>query len=54
MWIIKDWADNTLFNGKTFETFEDGWGYVYENVVDEDNAYDDYYVIEQQPSKLGE
>lgn len=42
--IIKDWADNVCFQGIEFPTFEDAWGYIYENVKDEDNAYDDYFV----------
>lgn len=44
MFIIKDWMGNILFGGKEFKSFEDGWGYIYENVADEDNAYDDYFV----------
>ena len=44
--IIQDWMSNILFNGKTFGSFEEGWGFIYENVADEDNAYDDYYVLE--------
>lgn len=47
MYIIQDWAGNILFNGKEFETFEDGWGFILENVEDEnDNTYDDYFVIQ--------
>jgi len=50
---IKDWANNTLFGGKTFPSFEDGWSHIYENdpMPDEDDPeysehhYDDYYVL---------
>jgi len=46
MWKIQDWAGNDVnTGGETFETFEDGWGWIYQHVVDEDNAYDDYYVV---------
>lgn len=48
---IKDWAGNTLFKGKTFSSFEDAWGYIYEHdpipepiEENEDHYYDDYYV----------
>lgn len=43
--IIKDWADNILFNGKTFEDFEDAWGYIYETFPEEDD-FEDYFVYE--------
>jgi hypothetical protein len=48
MWIIKDWADNIMFDGRGFETFEDGWGFIMENIEDVDNAYDDVFVIEKE------
>jgi hypothetical protein len=44
MYIIKDWADNTLFDGELFETFEDAWDFIYCTVADEDCAYDDIFV----------
>ena len=52
--IIIDWAWNHLFKDKEFETFEDGWEYIYENVDnskydetgnEDDNEYQEYYVI---------
>lgn len=27
--IIKDWAGNTCFKGKTFPSFEDAWEFLY-------------------------
>ena len=42
-WIIKDWADNVLFGGKTFKTFEDAWSHIYETFPDQEE-FDDYYV----------
>ena len=45
MWRIVDWADNNVnTGGKIFETFEDGWEWIYANVPDEDDAYDDLFV----------
>ena len=59
-YIIQDWASNTLqHNGQfnrgcygqdkgvpmIFESFEDGWDWIYTNVKDEE-AYQDLYVEE--------
>lgn len=52
--IIKDWAGNICFHGKTFRSFEDGWGYIYEKDPEPEESdsnwldgwYDDYYVTE--------
>lgn len=46
-YIIKDWADNTLFKGKTFKTFEDAWGFIYETIKDE-TYYEDLFVEESK------
>ncbi len=52
--IITDWAGNEMFNGKLFDSFEDAWEYIYENVDnskyeetgnDNDNVYQEYAVI---------
>ena len=52
--IIQDWAGNRMFPDDAFETFEDAWEFIYENVdnskYDEtgnenDNVYQDIYVI---------
>lgn len=46
--IIKDWADNHLFKDKVFDSFEDAWEFIYENVQEEtedDGTYDDYFVV---------
>ena len=51
--IIKDWAGNIMFKGITFNSYEEGWEYIYENVDnskfddsgdDNDNEYQEYYV----------
>lgn len=52
--IIQDWAGNRMFPEEAFETYEDAWEFIYENVdnseYDEtgnenDNVYQDIYVI---------
>ena len=48
-WIIEDWAGNHLFQDKVFDSFEDGWDFIYQNIEEEtedDGTYDDYYVVE--------
>lgn len=45
--IIQDWAGNRMFPKHTFETFEDGWDFIYEFVPDEE-SYQDIYVIESK------
>lgn len=53
-WVIQDWMGNVLFGGKTFDTFEDAWSWVYEkDPMPEEGSpeydehwYDDYYVVE--------
>ena len=53
VFIVKDWAGNILYNGKQFNSFEEGWGYIHEvdpkpeNDPDE-HYYDDYYVEEKK------
>lgn len=43
---IVDWANNYVnTGGETFDSFEDGWTWIYEFVPDEDNAYDDLFVV---------
>lgn len=42
---IRDWADNLMFGGITFPTFEDAWGFIYEKFPDaKDGDFDDYFV----------
>lgn len=52
--IITDWVGNHLFKDKEFETFEEGWEYIYENIDnskydetgnEDDNEYQEYYVV---------
>lgn len=47
-YIIEDWAGNRLFKDKSFDSFEEGWEFIYENIKEdspEDGTYDDYYVV---------
>lgn len=47
--IIQDWMSNHLFTDKTFDSFDEAWSYIYENVEEEyegDGTYEDYYAIE--------
>ena len=56
-YIIEDWAGNRLFSHKEFDSYEDGWDFIYENVdnsqyeesqKDNDNVYQDIYVIQKE------
>lgn len=42
---IVDWANNDVnTGGETFDSFEDGWSWIYTFINDE-TAYDDLFVI---------
>lgn len=48
--IIRDWANNICFNGKTFPSFEDGWGFIREQFAHlEEDAFNEemgeYWVV---------
>lgn len=48
---IRDWMNNLCFKGIRFDSFEDAWGYIFENDPmpegeDENGFYDDYFVEE--------
>ena len=47
-WIILDWAYNRMFITKQFDSFEDGWDFIYENIEDEDSAYEDVFVVSKE------
>lgn len=49
-WHIESWAGRTLFDGKQFDTFQEGWDYIWENVPDDgdDETYSDFYVMESK------
>ncbi len=46
-YVIKDQAGNIL-DTPEFETFNDGWAYIYENMTDNENEYDDYFVLPKE------
>jgi len=54
-YIIRDWMNNIMFGGIEFNSFEEGWGYIYVTMPepDEDSPewvdgwYDDVFVIEK-------
>lgn len=49
---IEDWTGKVCFAGKTFDTFDDGWSFIYEHDPvpedaspnDKEHWFDDYYV----------
>ena len=46
---IKDWMGNILWDDRVFDSFEEGWDFIYENdpqTGDDDHYYDDYFVSE--------
>jgi len=52
-WVIQDWTSKVLWDGKQFNSFEEGWGWIYEqdpmpdeSHPDYNSYYDDYYVVE--------
>lgn len=44
MWIIKDWAGNTCFYGKTFKSFDDAEEYLCINLDDYDEDRQEYEI----------
>ena len=50
--IIKDWAGNELFDGETFETFEDAWAFLMEKFPDaDDEDLAEYEVVKASNEK---
>ena len=54
IYIIEDWAGNRIFPDKEFETYDDGWAYIYENIDnsksdqsgnEDEDEYQEYFVI---------
>jgi hypothetical protein len=47
-YVIIDWMSNRLFPNEDFDSFEEGWVFLYSNVEQEDpsdNTFDDYYIV---------
>lgn len=49
-YIIVDWANNHLFRKHEFDSFDDGWTFLYEKFPDEEDL-GDYYVIPKNEYK---
>jgi hypothetical protein len=49
-YIIIDWANNHCFKNKSFETFEDGWSFLY-CYYDDESYYQEYEVIKENEYK---
>lgn len=45
-WIITDWTNAVKFDGKLFESFEDGWDFLLETFPngDSDRTFDEFFV----------
>jgi hypothetical protein len=61
IYIIEDWAGNHIFREDTFDSYEEAWEYIYENVDnslynktgdDNDSVYQEYYVLPQKEKHL--
>lgn len=49
VYIIVDWTNKRLFPTKTFDSFEEGWEFIYENIEEEeedDGTYEDVFVVQ--------
>ena len=55
VFFIEDWACNRMFPNNTFNSFQDAWEFIYENVDnslfdktgnENDNVYQDIYATE--------
>lgn len=53
-YIIQDWAGNRMFPDKQFDSFDDGWCFLYEEIPklypnlsekEEDDQLSEYFVI---------
>ena len=44
--IILDWMGNHKFNNIIFDSFEDGWDFLYVTFPGDDSYLDDFYVTE--------
>ena len=45
-YIIKDWTGKVCFHGKTFDDFEDAWGFIREFHADDEEYWQEYHVEE--------
>ena len=47
MFIIQDWASNTCFEGISFPSFDDAWAFIREHLNENEDDYDEYFVVEK-------
>lgn len=45
---ITDWSGNVCFFGRRFDSFEDAWGFLYENTPED--YWQEYSVVEVSPT----
>jgi hypothetical protein len=50
---IVDWMNNRMFPDKVFNTFENGWEFIYEKFPNEEDL-SDYYVVDVNEKERGE
>ena len=50
---IVDWMNNRMFPDKVFNTFEDGWEFIYEKIHNEED-HQEYYVLDEKQKERGE
>jgi hypothetical protein len=50
---IVDWMNNRMFPDKVFNTFEDGWEFIYEKIHNEEDCQE-YYVVDEKQKDRGE
>jgi len=44
--IILDWMGNHKFKNNIFDSFEEGWDFLYVTFPEDDSYFDDFYVTE--------
>lgn len=49
MYAIFDWAGNRINPNLSFETFEDGWEYIYDTFGEDD--YQELFVLEDKSNE---
>jgi len=50
---IVDWMNNRIFPDKIFNTFEDGWEYIY-NKFNNEEDHQEYYVVDFNQKERGQ
>jgi hypothetical protein len=50
-YILIDWCGNHLHPDREFDSFEDGWGFIRETYTDENDSYDDLFIVPTNQTK---